>query len=121
MTDAAHRTQVIVTMRSGFAERYAAQRSLLDANALLSGIRSAELIGDPGYSMRISVAQREFAKLAQRLESDFVVEPDHVLETFSSKKPQPARDKPKALRTLGSGIGRLTKKAIGRRASAARS
>lgn len=69
------RTHVIVSMRSAFARRYAIERSLLDVSMLLSGIETARLIGSPGYSMRISVEEREAYALTCRLEPNFVIEP----------------------------------------------
>jgi len=68
------RTRVVATMRNAYARRYAVERSLLDAQLLLQGISSARLISAPGYSMCISVEEREATALAHRLEPDFVVE-----------------------------------------------
>lgn len=79
------RTQAIITMRPEYARRYARDRSTLDVDVLLGGIPSAELIGEPGYSMRVSVHKRELQGLQSRLTSDFVVEPDHALRTFEAK------------------------------------
>jgi len=76
------RMQLIATMRSDYARRYAADRSLLDAPALLRGLASAELVGAPGYSMRISIDQRDWPALEQRLTGNFIVQPDHILQTF---------------------------------------
>ena len=85
------RTQLIATMRNGYARRYAADRTALDAVALLKGIGSAELIGAPGYSMRISVEQADLPALRKRLLADFTLQDDYVLHTFGTKRPARVR------------------------------
>ena len=80
------RAQVIATMRKGFARRYAVDHSVFDAGSLLKGFVDAEVIGAPGFSTRISLAKKDVQALRQRLYTDFIVEPDHVLSTFQAKR-----------------------------------
>lgn len=77
--------QLILTMRSDFAARYKRDVAVLDGGTLLKGFRTARLIGDTGYSMRVTVEQHEARALTRALEDRFVVEPDHVLHTFGKR------------------------------------
>ncbi|PSJ42222.1 hypothetical protein C7I55_08295 [Sphingomonas deserti] len=58
----------------------------LDGDSLLGRFSTAELIGEPGYSMRVVVNRTEFAELCRALSANFVVEPDHTLQTFETRK-----------------------------------
>lgn len=77
--------QLLLTMRSDFADQYRRDAGVLGGRDFLQGFRSAQLIGDPGYSMRVSVQHSEARALTRALEDRFVVEPDHVLHTFGKR------------------------------------
>jgi hypothetical protein len=77
--------QFLLTMRSEFASRYRDDERELDGAQLLRGFRSARLIGAPGYSMRVVVEQDEVRALKKALSGRFIIEPDHVLHTFSKR------------------------------------
>lgn len=84
-------SQLIITMRGGLARRFARDRSLLDVASLLGPIGSARLIGAPGFSMRVAVDADEEPTLRQRLGPDFIVDHDHVMESFADEAPKRQR------------------------------
>lgn len=66
--------RLFVAMHDSFARRYAGCRSLLNTGDLLDGIRSARLIGAPGYGMEIAVDDQDEAALRVRLAPNFIIE-----------------------------------------------
>lgn len=83
--------QVLITMRRQFARRFAKDRSLLDVASLFAPFESVELLGQPGYSMRVWVKDTEIADLERALRDDFIVESDYVLQLLTSPSPATER------------------------------
>lgn len=79
-------SQLIITMRSELARRFAQDRSVLDVSSLLEAFGSARLIGAPGFSMRVSVDDREAKALESALDDSFVVESDYAMSSFQQSK-----------------------------------
>jgi hypothetical protein len=75
--------QLLITMRRDFARLFARDRSLLDVASITDAASSARLISAPGFSMRIAVDESEVVDVRRALGSNFVLEPDYVMETFS--------------------------------------
>ena len=82
--------QLLLTMTSDFAAQVSRSRKRVNGQALLKGLRTAKLIGPPGFSMRVSVDESELPALRKQLGSKFVIEPDYVLETFGPRPRRPS-------------------------------
>ena len=74
--------QLLVTMRGEFARRYLATGTAIALRDLAPRVSTARMIGDPGYSMRIRVDEKEEALLREALDANFLVEPDYSMQTF---------------------------------------
>jgi hypothetical protein len=84
--------QLLITMRSDLAKRFVRDQFHVDVSALFKKLHTARLIGSPGVSMRVSVAEEEVPTLKAELESDYLVEPDYALTTFRpASRPTKAR------------------------------
>ena len=73
-------------MTPQLAENVASGRSRMDVSTLLKRVRSCRLIGEPGYSMRISIDEEEIPALRRALGDNFSVEVDYALDSFSRRR-----------------------------------